>query len=199
MLRHWRFYKDAWLTPLSARNTRQRLCLDMFTCLSMAGMAMHLYGQRIDQHTCFTDLHSAADLLEGASLQPCSVPRTLLRVSSRVLNVKSSLTALARDTQPGGSMPNELVLLAIYASAILMICIIVIAPCFWLQYRSYILMLTSVLANSVCMSSLILHPDSAPSQHWRTFLPSAGAGLVWKQIMLRVRDWRIRSNARPQN
>lgn len=192
MLHHLRIYMDAWLTTVSARHNRQRLCLDLLLCVFIQGLTLHRHAQRAVQltgsySTNTVDGHSSA--CQGSDPQLLDVSSPLLRSVVRVLSVRSSLTSLAIDTSPGGCMPTELVLLAMYTSAILIVCVIVVAPSFWLQRRSHIFLLASLLINSVCMSSLVTHPDSEPSHHWRTFLPSAGAGLVWKQLIFRVRKF----------
>lgn len=93
-------------------------------------------------------------------------------------------------TCPGASLPAELpaelVLLAIYVSAWLITIAVVAAPAWFLRSRAYLLMLTSAGCSLVLMSSLITHPNSEPSQHWIHFLPTAGLGLMWNQLMHRV-------------
>lgn len=185
ILRYLRSYRDAWVVTLGASQSRLRLCLDFFACLLMQVLAMHLYGQRIDGLTC-TNVDQI-NAQPAADQQPCSISSPLLRTASRVLSLRSSLTALAKDTHPAGSLPTELVLLALYACATATMCAMVLAPRFFLCFRSYIIMPISIVAHSCAFSSLITHPDSEPSQHWRTYLPHSGVGLVWQQLMFRVR------------
>lgn len=185
MLHHLRSYRDSWVATFGGKDSRNRLCLDLGCCVLMQAVALHLYGQRIDELTCGNDPQLSAT---APGWQPCTTSSTLLRTAFRVLSVRSSLTEIAKNTQPGGSMPTELMLLPLYASPILMVCMISVAPVFWLLRRSYIMMLAIVACNLVSFSSLITHPGSEPCQHWTNLLPITGAFSVWQQCMFRVRD-----------
>lgn len=185
MLSYLKLYRDSWLTAVGSRAHRQRLGLDLFACILMQAVALLLYGQRMEDLICEKHLQLQSET--SSDWQPCSTSNPVLRTASMVLSFRSSLTALMKDTHPSGVMPTELVLLALHASATLTMFLITIFPSFWLQHRSYILMLTSVACNAAGMSSLLSHPHSKPSQHWSTWLPNAGAGVVWQQCMFRVR------------
>lgn len=206
MLSRLSSYRDEWTSAI------RRRCLDLCACVGIQLVALHLYlrlqAKQQQQHIDGLDASSCCSssdspqLLQllapaaGAAAQH-NYPRTTLssfvQTAVAVMHPMKSFLALAKDTLPAGRSPieSESVLLVLYSCALLIAAGIILAPASSQRWRSHMFIAANILANSAALSSLITHPHSAPSQHWTTYLPNAGIGMVWQQIMFRVRETRI--------